>query len=111
MSGCSVASIQLLLGLASVGAGVSLGYRTAKGIPIGEDERVMLTYLPAGLTASFGSLSGLLGAEIRASRTKREASLGEELTGMGYGIAGGAILGAAGTAIGYGLGYVAGSLF
>ncbi len=112
----------LYLNLASMAAGTYHGYCNAQGIPF-EKENVewALTYGPAIVQGVLGAIPagilGLVGGIAISARSGGDSALEKIVkitagTGVGLVLGGtiGAIKGGVYTAIGYGLGYVAGSM-
>jgi hypothetical protein len=127
LSSSELSPIGLFIDLASIGAGAYHGYCDAQGIPF-EKENLewALTYGPAiiqgGLGATTGGIIGLIGGGLLGSISGLEdniykkiakvtcgATLGT-IAGVGLGGAIGGIRSGAETLIGYGIGYVAGSI-
>lgn len=111
------------LGIASLGAGAYHGYMDAQGTPLPKENlEWMLTYGPAvvqgGIYAILGGITGLIGGGVAGASSgstfDSTFSLAKGAAGATLGTAAGAGLGGAKggleTLVGYGIGYVVGSL-
>lgn len=116
--GCMEINIASILGCASLGVGAYHGYMDAQGIPNSKENlEWWLTYGPTVVQGGVGAVNGgLLGLICGANRVRESkaleaasATLGTA-AGAGLGSVIGAAKGGLETLIGYGVGYVVGSL-
>ncbi len=105
-------SLDLFLGLASLGAGAVHGYYDAQGLSFADPNmEYTLTWGPAKILGIFGATKGgFLGACEAGSKLGPEGIILGGTLGSVFGGAGGFIKGGIQTLLGYGLGYFAGYL-
>ncbi|MBI4918411.1 hypothetical protein HY837_00650 [archaeon] len=104
-----------VLGLTGIAMGAYHGYCASKGVPVGDME-VTLNYWPAAASGAFGVMAGTalghmyLCMEGFIDKKKPQHKLEKILCGSAVGGLAGTAYGAGATAVGYGLGYLAGGM-